>query len=230
MAGPLVSVVIPVYNGERFLADAIESALAQDYPRIETVVVDDGSSDRSAEIAASYPVRLLRLPNGGMAHARNAGVAASNGALLAFLDADDVWLEHKVSRQAAALSARPGIGFVLARMQIFLAPGTAPPAWLPEPALREPSKAPIPSALMIRREVFERVGGFDPSYRITCDADWLARAKDIGIDWDLVDDTLLRYRIHATNGSHDREAMSRELAALLHASIRRRRLNAAGRS
>lgn len=223
MTGPLVSVVVPVHNGERFLGAALESALAQDYPRLEIVVVDDGSSDRSAEIAASYPVSLLRQPNRGVASARNAGVEGSRGEVLAFLDQDDVWLERKVSRQLAVLAARPSLGFVLARMQIFLEPGTPRPDWLHETALKHPSRAPIPSALMVRREAFERVGGFDSSYRIACDADWLARAKDAGVAWDAVGETLVRYRIHAGNGVNERGAMLRELMGVLQASVRRRR-------
>jgi glycosyltransferase involved in cell wall biosynthesis len=224
VADPLVSVVVPVHDGERFLAAALESALAQDYPRLEIVVVDDGSTDRSAAIAAGYPVALVGQPNQGVASARNAGVAATSGALIAFLDQDDEWLERKVSRQVAALAAHPSAGFVLTRTQIVLEPGTPPPEWLDEASLAEPSDAAIPSALMVRREIFERVGGFDPSYRFVCDADWLARAKDAGVEWTTVDESLVRYRIHAHNDVHERDAMLHELTGVLRASVRRRRV------
>ena len=120
MTGPLVSVIVPVHNGARFLAAALDSVAAQDYGSMEIVVVDDGSSDNSAEIAASYRVRLLQQPNRGVAEARNAGVAESSGELLAFLDQDDLWLERKVSRQVAALEADPTLGFVLTRIDILL--------------------------------------------------------------------------------------------------------------
>ena len=102
MTGPLVSVIVPVHNGARFLAAALDSVAAQDYGSMEILVVDDGSSDNSAEIAASYRVRLLQQPNRGVAEARNAGVAESSGELLAFLDQDDLWLERKVSRQVSS--------------------------------------------------------------------------------------------------------------------------------
>jgi glycosyltransferase involved in cell wall biosynthesis len=220
---PLVSVVVPVYDGEQFLAAAIESALAQDYPRQEIVVVDDGSTDASAEIAAAYPVTLLRQANAGVAGARNAGVAASHGELIAFLDQDDLWHEHKVSRQVAVLAARPSVGFALTQMEIVLEPGVPRPEWLDESMLDRPMGAPIPSALMVRRETFEVVGGFDPAYRITCDTDWLARAKDAGVESVEVDEPLLRYRIHTRNGAHERDALFRELKLALHASVRRQR-------
>ncbi|HEX5852076.1 MAG TPA: glycosyltransferase, partial [Solirubrobacteraceae bacterium] len=87
---PSVSVIVPVYMGERFLADALDSVAAQTYAPLETIVVDDGSPDRSAEIAAGRPgVRLIRQKNQGVAAARNAGLAAARGELLAFLDQDD---------------------------------------------------------------------------------------------------------------------------------------------
>lgn len=106
---PTVSVVVAAYDAERFLADALDSVAAQTAPPFETVVVDDGSTDRTAEVAARHPlgVRLVRQANAGSAAARNRGVAEARGTHVAFLDADDVWLPHKLARQLAAL-ARTG--------------------------------------------------------------------------------------------------------------------------
>jgi glycosyltransferase involved in cell wall biosynthesis len=216
-------VVIPVHDGERFLAAAIESALAQDYRRQEIVVVDDGSTDASAGIAAAYPVTLLRQPNAGVAGARNAGVAKSRGELIAFLDQDDLWLEHKISRQVALLADRPEAGFALTEMEIVLEPGAPRPEWLHESLLGRPMRAPIPSALMVRREAFEQIGGFDATYRMACDTDWLARAKDAGVESVMVEEPLFRYRIHASNEAHDRDTLFRELKLVLLASVRRQR-------
>jgi glycosyltransferase involved in cell wall biosynthesis len=221
---PLVSVVVPVHDGERFLAAALESALAQTHPRVEVIVVDDGSTDRSAEIAARHPVTLVRQDQQGVAAARNAGVAAASGELLAFLDQDDVWLPRKLERQVAALEARPELDFVLAHMEVFLEPGAPHPEWLDDSVLQTPSPSAIPSVLVARRRAFERIGGFDPGYRIACDADWLARAKDAGLEWARLDEALVRYRIHDRNGVHERAEMLRELMSVVRASKRRRPL------
>src|SRR4051794_20549811 len=104
---PLISVVIPAYNGEAFLEQAIESAVAQTWPRTEVVVVDDGSTDRSAEIAGSYPVKLVRQENHGVAAARNRGVDEADGDLLSFLDQDDMLRPGKLRRPTQAPLAPP---------------------------------------------------------------------------------------------------------------------------
>jgi glycosyltransferase involved in cell wall biosynthesis len=102
---PLVSVIIPAYNCARFIREALDSALAQDYPALEVIVVDDGSTDDTGAILDSYGarIRLLSQPNRGCAAARNAGVAHARGKYIAFLDGDDVWRPSKISYQMRAL-------------------------------------------------------------------------------------------------------------------------------
>ncbi|RVU49828.1 glycosyltransferase family 2 protein [Rubrivivax rivuli] len=109
---PQVSVIIPVYNGERFVAEAVNSALAQDYPSKEVLVIDDGSRDRTTNILASYgsTIRVISVPNGGPARARNLGMREAQGEFIAFLDADDVWAHGKLSAQVAHLQAHPETG------------------------------------------------------------------------------------------------------------------------
>src|SRR5690606_20987586 len=107
----MVSVVIPAYNVGPHIAEAIESVLAQDYPQVEIVVVDDGSKDDTAEVVATrYPqVSLIRKENGGAATARNAGIRAARGEFVAFLDADDIWLPGKLTAQIDYLRAHPDV-------------------------------------------------------------------------------------------------------------------------
>jgi glycosyltransferase involved in cell wall biosynthesis len=101
---PKVSVIIPAYNAERFIAQSVRSATEQSYADIEVIVVDDGSRDDTARIASGYPgVHVLRQANAGVSAARNAGVHASSGELVAFLDADDVWHADKIATQVALL-------------------------------------------------------------------------------------------------------------------------------
>lgn len=107
-AGPLVSIIIPCYNGRRFVGEAIESALAQSYRHIEVVVVDDGSTDGSAELIKTYPVLFVQGPHQGVSVARNLGIAASHGEFLVFLDSDDCLKPNAVAAGLGSLEKNPG--------------------------------------------------------------------------------------------------------------------------
>lgn len=227
--GSLVSVVIPMYNAERFVAAALESVFAQAYEPLEVVVVDDGSIDGGAEIADAWPVRLLRLPHAGIAVARNAGVAAARGELIAFLDADDTWLPGSLELRVRHLLARPAVDFVLGRAEIFLEPGAALPAWLPD-WLSGTHQGLLPTFLG-RREAFDAVGPFDPSYPVGEDIEWLARAKDVGCRGETMPLACLRYRLHGANTTHhDRAQVDRMLLRTLRGTVARQRREAQGRS
>jgi glycosyltransferase involved in cell wall biosynthesis len=219
---PLVSVVVPAYAGERFLGEALESVADQTYPRIETIVVDDGSPDRCAEIAAARPgVRVLREPHRGVAAARNAGVAAAAGELIAFLDQDDLWQPAKLARQVALLGERPELAIALTYVEMMLAAGTSRPPWLTWLTAQQPGY--LPSTWLVRREAFDRVGAFDTKYRIVCDADWLARAKDDGLMNEMLPEALVRWRIHDANGSYDQATMRSETFRMLRDTAARQR-------
>jgi glycosyltransferase involved in cell wall biosynthesis len=117
----LISILINNYNYERFLAEAIESALAQSYPHVEVVVVDDGSTDRSRDIISAYcdRVRAVFQQNGGQAAAFNAGFAASTGAIICFLDADDRLRTDKAAKLAELYRANPGADWVFHPLALF---------------------------------------------------------------------------------------------------------------
>jgi glycosyltransferase involved in cell wall biosynthesis len=225
---PLVSVVIPAYNAERFLAETLRSVLAQDYDPVEIVVVDDGSTDATAQIARAHGVRCLRQRNGGQAAARNAGVAAAHGELVAFLDADDICEPSRLRRQVAQLLARPELGFVLASMQRRLDPGAPPPPGTPPHWFEGPQPGTIASASLVRRSVLERVGSFQDRYRHVSDSEWHSRAADAGVQWEVMPDVLVRYRIHGANMSYDHQALKAELFDVLRSSLARKRSPAAG--
>jgi glycosyltransferase involved in cell wall biosynthesis len=218
-----VSVVIPAFNAARFLSEGIESVLAQDHPVVETIVVDDGSTDATAEVAARYPVVCLRQVNGGQAAARNAGVAAARGTLVSFLDADDLWQPGKLSAEVAHLRSHPELGYVLVRMQRTLLPGAPWPPGTPRGWFDEPQPGTLPSAGLFRRTVLDRVGPFDPRFRHGSDTDWQARAADLGVRWELLPDVLVSYRIHGANDSYDNGGMRAEMFELLRASLSRKR-------
>lgn len=219
----LVSVVVPVYNGERFLGEALESAMAQDYPRLDVVVVDDGSTDGSAAVARRFPVRLLQQPNRGVAVARNAGIAATQGEYIAFLDQDDLWLPGKTELQAGFLDAHPATIAVLSYQRLFLEPGVERPSWLKEEHLARPQVGYLPSALMARREAFARIGAFDPSYSTASDADWFFRAAGLGLQPLVLPDVLVNRRIHEANQSHSSGIVPRELLRVARSAVAARR-------
>ncbi len=211
VSGPLVSVIVPVWNGERFLAEALDSILAQEYEPLEVIVVDDGSTDGSAAIAQARDVRYYVQPNRGPGAARNTGVAAAQGELLAFLDQDDVYLPGKIARQVETLADRPEIGFVFTRIDVFLEPGVERPAWLPADWLVAPPIGYCPSTLMIRRDAFAAVGEFDTDYSAFSDGEWFVRARRAGVENVVLEDVAVRYRIHGSNQSNDRQTFVSEV-------------------
>jgi glycosyltransferase involved in cell wall biosynthesis len=217
-----VSVVIATCNGERFLAQALDSVAAQTRPPTEILVVDDGSADGTRAVVAGYPdVRWLSQTNQGPGSARNAGVAASGGDLVALLDQDDLWEPAKLERQVAYLEGHAEVGFVGALRMEFLEPGDAPPVWVRHLGVEVPSCEP--SALVVRRAVFDRVGPFDASYRFSSDVEWLVRARDMGIKDVVIPELLVRRRVHAGNDTHAAHAAAGEVRRILLSSIRRKR-------
>jgi glycosyltransferase involved in cell wall biosynthesis len=146
MVTPYVSVVLPVYNGELYLRETIESVLAQSYPGIELIAVNDGSTDTSAEIISSYPgVKSITQENKGVPFARNAGVSASRGDFVAFIDQDDLWLSHKIQSQVEAMVAQPEAQYCITQQIFYLADNTEKPEWCPQEWLDKPLAGYSPS-------------------------------------------------------------------------------------
>ncbi len=232
----LVSVVIPAYNAERYLGEAIESVLAQTYAPLETIVVDDGSSDGTAAVAGSYPeVLLITQDNAGPAAARNRGFAASEGELVAFHDADDLMTPDKLAVQVAAISD-PAIGCVLAEQELLIEEDAELPFWVagskvptvmpakPDELADEPDVHPM--TMLVRREVFERVGGFDEEMRAAEDFDWMLRAAEAGVEFARLPRVLLRRRVHSESLTQDAAAGRAGHFLALKKRIERRRARA----
>ena len=124
MAPPLISCIVPVFNAERFIADALDSILAQSYRPIEVVVIDDGSTDKTPEVVTAYGDRLryFRQAHSGAPQARNFGLGLAQGEFIAFLDADDLWHPEKLARQMARFEARPELDLCITHLQRFWIP------------------------------------------------------------------------------------------------------------
>jgi glycosyltransferase involved in cell wall biosynthesis len=215
-----VSVIIPVRNGERFLKEALTSARSQTIPPAEIIVVDDGSNDRSAEIAQSEPgITYLRQAALGQAAARNAGVEKASMPLLAFLDADDLWPAQKLAWQIESLVLDPKLDAVFGHAIQFRERNLAG-----DPiALGAPLAACMPGGLLIRRAAFLRVGGYATSWRAGEVLDWYARADDLRIRMATIPQVVLWRRLHADNLGRRLPAPAKEYLGTIRGIIHRRR-------
>ena len=220
-----VSVVIAVKNGERFLAQAIESILSQDdFAPQEIVVVDGNSTDATPEIATSFPlVRFMTQSGNTIADAYNCGVNQAKCEVIAFLSHDDLWTPNKFARQVVAMIEQPNIEYSYAHATFFLEKGHAIPRGFRPELLRGEHLAPIMETLVVRRGAFEKIGAFDEKLTITEDIDWYARAKDFGLTCLVVEEVLLRKRVHDTNASLNAPENNANMLEVLRRSIARQR-------
>lgn len=205
---PTVTIIIPVYNGERYVAEAIESVLAQTYPAVECIVVDDGSTDRTAEIVRGYGarVRYIRQENAERSAARNNGIAHASGKYFGFLDADDLLLPGKVAAQVAFLDARPAFDAVYSRVRYFREDGGRDGYTVRRPT---PSGDILPllvytnfitmNSPLFRREAVERVAGFDVAFSRYEDWDFLLRLALTGSRFGFLDSFHVLCRMHGEN-------------------------------
>lgn len=221
MSGALVSVVMPAFDEEAFIGEALASALAQTYRPVEVIVADDGSRDRTAAIAESYPVRVLRLPHRGPAAARNRGLLAATGEYWAILDADDVMPPDSVARQVAHLEEHPELDVVFGLTEAFVTPGEPRPSHFLAAWEGGPFRAHA-TAMLARRRALDRVGLFDETLRLGEDFDWLLRAADAELKIGHADHLVLRHRVHGINATSDVGANRQAMLAVLRRSIRRR--------
>jgi glycosyltransferase involved in cell wall biosynthesis len=223
---PLVSVVLPVRNGARFIREALHSVLAQDHRPIEVTVVDAASTDGTREIVEEHAdagVRLLDQQGGGIAAAWNQGIAASEGPLLAFVSSDDRWLPGKLTRQVEVMLAEPELQYAITHFQYFLEPGCAIPPTFNRALLGVNLVGRIMETLVARREAFDTIGWFDTDFRTAEDVDWYARAKDLGVPMRVLPEVFLEKRVHDHNVSMAGERNMPHLMAALQRSIERRR-------
>jgi glycosyltransferase involved in cell wall biosynthesis len=196
-----ISVIVPVRDGERYLADALESILGQTLPPAEVIVVDDGSTDGSAEVAARFAprVRCLRRPATGTAAAVNHGIGAACGSLLAWLDADDLWMPDKLGLQVAALEDDPALDLVFGGVEQFLSPDLGERERASVAPLPEGLAGYLRGAMLARREAVARVGWFDTRWRTGEFVDWHARAQEAGLRMAVVPQVVVRRRVHSAN-------------------------------
>lgn len=222
-----VSVVVPVYNGEKYLAEAIKSALCQTLRPDEIIVVDDGSTDASASIAEQFgaPVQVLSQEHRGSGSARNRGASVAGGDWLAFLDADDIWQTDKLALQSAALQLDPSAEMAFGMVEQFVSPDVQVNVQIPN----NPIKGIYASALLIRRADFYRVGEFTSTWSVGEFIDWYARAVELGLRAVVTPQVVVRRRIHRANQTMLAPGWKADYAHVLKAALdRRRKLDGGG--
>jgi glycosyltransferase involved in cell wall biosynthesis len=209
----LVSCVIPVFNGERYVADAIRSILDQRHRPLEIIVVDDGSTDGTASVVKSFgaEIRYVRQENAGPVVARNHGIAEADGEFAAFLDSDDLWHPDKLSRQLARFRERPELAYSVTLVQNFW---EADVSHERDRSKNHPRARPIPGyvtgALMVTREWMKATGGFDTSLVHGDSTDWFSRVEAMGGVGELLREVLMFRRLHGGNLSRRSAGDSRD--------------------
>jgi glycosyltransferase involved in cell wall biosynthesis len=220
---PLISVIIPVYNGARFLPEAIANVFAQAYDPIEIIVVDDGSTDNTSDVASQYGdrIRYYYQPNQGPAAARNYGLSLALGEFIAFLDVDDQWPANKLQHHLVAFAKNPELAIVNGYVQLMQAV-----AYRENTFTFEERSVPVVSfnlgSALFRRSVFEQVGVFDANQIHSEDVDWFMRAREMEIPMVILEEVTLLYRKHDQNLTHDRQENLRGFLSALRKSIHRR--------
>ncbi len=215
MRNPLVSIVIPAYNAAAYVREAVDSALAQTYAEKEVIVVDDGSTDGTAEVLASYrdagAIVYVRQENKGLSAARNTGIRAAKGEFIALLDADDIFLPDKIGRQVAYLLAHPECGVCYCDIYHFY---EEEPEKMRKLDYRYYSGDEVfpnllrmnfinPLSVVLRKSEIDRVGVFNESYRRSEDWEYWMRLVRHGVRFEHLPEILAKYRMRKASMSYD---------------------------
>lgn len=221
---PLISVIVPAYNAAVFLTEAIQSIQQQCYDPLEIIVIDDGSTDETSEIAKNFNniLRYVYQENQGPAVARNTGLKLAEGEIIAFLDADDLWPENKLNSQLAYFNQEPSLEIVIGRVQCLLREDTTT-GEVKFKEFAQPTIAVNLGAGLFKKSVFDKLGYFDLSLRQSEDVDLFMRIREAGVSMATIETVTLYYRIHGDNITRDRTEQKTLFLKALKKSLDRRR-------
>ncbi len=220
---PFISVIMPVYNGEKLLTTAIESVLKQNQPSLELIIVDDGSTDNSKEIAKSFEnqIKYLYQENQGAGAARNHGLENARGDIIGFLDADDLWPADILSRQLHHLEDDQ-VELVMGHTQCVREIETED-GKIGFEKLTDPLLVPLMGSYMLRKSVFQKVGYFNPELRMSEDVDWFLQVRECGVKIVTMPEVTLLYRRHQDNITNIKTWQDLNLLEVIKKSLNRRR-------
>jgi glycosyltransferase involved in cell wall biosynthesis len=204
MNSNIVSVILPVFNADKYVREALESVLSQTYKNIELICINDQSTDNSLSILESFGDKIILINNEnncGTAESRNKGIRLARGEYLAFIDNDDLWKSNKLEVQLNQFRNNPALDVLFSYMQCFISPDISEE--IKKIRYCPPDSMPgyIPSTVVIKRTSFEKVGYFESRWKNGESVAWMFKAKDIGLNFGIVDDILVKRRIHETNKS-----------------------------
>lgn len=222
MSRESVSVIVPAFNCERLLPHALDSIFAQTRVVEEIIVIDDGSTDGTALAAARFGdrVRLLHQENKGPAAARNRGLQEASGALVAFLDGDDLWPTDSVAQQVSQLAQHPNASGVWGLTRLIIEPGGRPPLGGKG---EDVQRLIVLGSMTFRKDVFAKIGIFADELRFGEDLDLIMRIAEAKLDIIQHDHVVLSYRRHAGNMTNDLVAAKRAPMEITRRSVARRR-------
>jgi glycosyltransferase involved in cell wall biosynthesis len=220
-----LSVIIPVYNGERYLAETIDSVLAQNHRSIEVIIVDDGSTDGAARIANNYgsSIRYCYQPNLGTAAAMNQGTDLACGEYFAFLGADDLWPEDRIRLQLKAFDAHPDVDIVSGYVKQFFSPEMTESVKKRIHFSTDLIPGHVIPAMLIKRQAFFRVGLFETKWKVGAEMSWYLRAQETGLKIMILPDLVLLRRIHESNKGITKRSFINQRAQILKTALDRRR-------
>lgn len=221
---PLVTVIIPSYNSEKFIRSTIESVLKQDYKNIEPIVIDGGSKDRTVKICREYEeIEFRNQPGTGISDALNYGIDISRGDIISFISSDDLWEKSKLTRQIELLINNPEIQLTVCKVKYFLESGCIVPSNFKKEFFEKDTVQYILETLVVRKDLFRKVGIFDPSFSAGMDVDWFARIFDMHVPLKIVNQTLVYKRVHDSNTALNTKKILNQSLRALHNSIKRKK-------
>ena len=221
---PLITIIVPVYNREKYIAEALNSLLKDDYQPKEIVLVDDGSTDRTAEILRKYEgINYHYQEHQGVSVARNTGISNSHGEFITFLDSDDIWMPGRLEYCIRFFESHPEVDYLLGKQVTFLEDGFLKPIHIKQSWLDFPQESSGTGVLMTKKTCFDKVGFFNPDFRSSEDKDWLLRASEAKLQMARIPLIMVKQRLHGQNISLlENENQMGRVFRIMHDSIKRK--------
>lgn len=226
VSNPLISIIIPVFNREKFIVESLESLLCDHFEPKEIIVVDDGSTDQTATILSEYSqIKYLYQEHKGVAVARNTGIKASTGDFIAFHDSDNIWVPGRLKSSVEFFINHPEIDYIIGQMESFLDKGVSLPSQIKKEWMDKPQITLSTAVLVARRGCFDIAGLFNPQYCSSEDLEWFQRAADAGLTLGKIPAVFVKSRIHQSNISTiEAKNRAKRILMIMHQSVKRKKI------